>query len=93
MVDNENAPKPGSGDCYNRVTDTCNGKHPGADWGDSAYRQCIEGGLDWCDANEPVMQYELPNFTNQGDVMQVARRFHQRTVTQLTVEILGLERR
>jgi hypothetical protein len=51
---NNDAPNPGSGDCYNRVTETCNGKHPGKDMGDADYRSCINNGLDWCDINEPL---------------------------------------
>src|SRR5688572_23376789 len=54
MARESNAPNPGSGDCYNRVTQTCNSKHPGKDMGDADYRNCINGGLDWCDTNEPA---------------------------------------
>jgi hypothetical protein len=49
------APDPGSGDCYNRVTETCNRKHPGKDMGDPEYRSCINDGLDWCDIHEPLI--------------------------------------
>jgi hypothetical protein len=60
------APNEGSGDCYNRVTETCNGKHPGKDLGDSVYRDCINGGLDWCDVNEPNTNPPLPTLNTFG---------------------------
>ena len=54
MARDDGAPDPGSGDCYNRVTETCNRKHPGKTMGDSEYRACINSGLDWCDIHEPA---------------------------------------
>jgi hypothetical protein len=53
MADDQ-APDPGSGDCYNRVTQSCNRRHPGKDMGDAGYRDCISRGLDWCDVFEPL---------------------------------------
>lgn len=47
-------PDAGTDDCYNRVTNTCNRKHPGSNYGDTVYKNCIDNGLDWCDVNEPV---------------------------------------
>lgn len=47
------APDPGPDDCYNRVSATCNRKHPGKNYGDQVYRDCINDGLSWCDVNEP----------------------------------------
>lgn len=66
MVDNNPAPNPGSGDCYNRVTDTCNANNPGKDWGDKEYRDCINAGLDWCDTNEPSRGVVVPGFDAHG---------------------------
>ena len=58
-------PNPGEGDCYNRCTETCNEKHPDGDWGDGAYRECIEECLDWCDVNEPG-SFAIPSFDEHG---------------------------
>lgn len=66
MAQKNGAPNSGSGDCYNRVTDTCNGNHPGKDWGDKEYRDCITAGLDWCDANEPSRVVVVPGFDAHG---------------------------
>ncbi|MEW8227683.1 MAG: hypothetical protein AB2748_18240 [Candidatus Thiodiazotropha endolucinida] len=44
-------PNPGTDDCYNRCSNTCNER--GGDWGDKSYRDCITSCLDWCDKNEP----------------------------------------
>lgn len=60
-------PDPGSDDCYNRATQTCNRKHPGKDWGDKVYRDCINDHLDWCDKNEPARDTGLrPVLNSQG---------------------------
>lgn len=66
-----NAPDPGPDDCYNRVTDTCNKRHPGKNLGDKVYRDCINDGLDWCDIHEPIDNRSLPSLDSQG-------RFHSR---------------
>jgi hypothetical protein len=62
----DNGPGPGSDDCYNRVTDTCNAMLPGKDWGDVEYRNCIMSGLDWCDTNEPNRVVVVPGFDARG---------------------------
>lgn len=59
-------PDDGAGDCYDRVTDTCNRKHPGKNWGDKEYRDCITDGLDWCDINEPTSLTRFPVFDAEG---------------------------
>jgi len=63
---NKSAPNPGTDDCYNRVTQTCNGKFPDKNLGDKVYRDCINGGLDWCDSNEPITNTTLPVLDKNG---------------------------
>lgn len=72
MADNT-GPNPGSGDCYNRVTQTCNQKHPGKTWGDKEYRDCITSGLDWCDVHEPAGKVVVPGFDSHGRLTQLGR--------------------
>jgi hypothetical protein len=74
-------PDPGPDDCYNRVTSTCNKKHPGKDWGDKVYRDCITDGLDWCDINEPSRTVVVPGFDSRGR-LAVQTRF-EKAITQL----------
>jgi hypothetical protein len=69
----QNQPNPGPDDCYNRVTETCNAKHPGKDWGDKEYRDCITAGLDWCDVNEPTRSPVLPVFDSRGRLAKAGR--------------------
>jgi hypothetical protein len=56
----DGGPDSGPDDCYNRVTQTCNRKHPGQTMGDQAYRDCINSGLDWCDVYEPTRLATFP---------------------------------
>jgi hypothetical protein len=47
----------GSGpECYNQVTEDCNTKYPGKDYGDAEYKACIDRGLDACDVLYPNMK-------------------------------------
>jgi hypothetical protein len=72
MADNPSDPGPGADDCYNRVTDACNAKHPGKDWGDAEYRQCINDGLDWCDTHEPnAGAVVVPGFNRHGRLVKL----------------------
>jgi hypothetical protein len=73
MDEKNGAPNPGPDDCYNRVTDTCNQNHPGKDWGDEEYRNCITSGLDWCDQNEPNRVVVVPGFDARGRLTKQTR--------------------
>lgn len=71
MAANDGAPNPGPGDCYNRVTETCNSRLPGKDWGDQEYRDCINDGLKWCDVNEPSRVVVVPGFNSRGQLVKL----------------------
>jgi len=74
-------PDKGPDDCYDRVTDTCNREHPGKNWGDQEYRDCINDGLAWCDINEPARVVQVPGFDSRGRLAKQTR--FEKAVTQL----------
>jgi hypothetical protein len=68
-------PETGTDDCYNRATETCNRKHPGRNWGDKAYRDCINDHLDWCDENEPTtIDLRFPVLNSEGRFVKAPSR-------------------
>jgi hypothetical protein len=74
QANNDHAPNPGSDDCYNRVTSSCNERHPGKTMSDKEYRDCINGGLDWCDTNEPAREQDLsPVFDSEGRMVAMMK--------------------